>query len=129
MINNQGLDQNPGRMNTLQAFKRLPIFSGEKPGEVTEWLIKVKVCNRMLAAEVPENQRVDSMILQMERSALAWAARDATDEQKATVAAFTAAIRRRFVSRADQERAKKRFYGCKQGTNERVVDYYTRMRR
>ena len=44
-------------------FKRLPMFSEEKPNKVEEWLSKVAICERLVPREVSEEVKIANLIL------------------------------------------------------------------
>ena len=86
----QGINEEITRM-AASIFKQIPIFTGEKPGEVEEWLETVNVVTELIDNAVTEAQRVAHLHLRMSRTAAKWASMT-TPQQRATLAAFIAAI-------------------------------------
>ena len=121
----QGINEEITRM-AASIFKQIPIFTGEKPGEVEEWLETVNVVTELIDNAVTKAQRVAHLRLRMSRTAAKWAS-TTTPQQRATLAAFIAAIRARFITEADRTRATKQFYEAMQGEHERVLDFLARV--
>ena len=74
-----------------------------------------------------EAQKVAHLKLRMEKTAFAWANTLPT-ASTASLEAFKGAIRARFISEADRQRARKQFFEAKQGEHEKVIDFYMRIR-
>ena len=112
----------------VQLFQQIPIFTGEKTGDVEEWLNTVNYATALLDAAIMDNARVNLLRLRMAKTAAKWASM-LLAEQTATMAAFLQAIRMRFITDADRARASEQFYDAKQGESERVLDYLARVQR
>ena len=86
----QGINEEITRM-VASIFKQIPIFTGEKPGEVEEWLKTVNVVTELIDNVVMEAQHVAHLCLRMSRTVAKWAS-TTTPQQRATLAAFITAI-------------------------------------